>query len=80
MAFCNNLTISEYYGYEIDLARKVFTILGWQDDDIEWRCLNWANVTAELRKENDSLCDLAVMGVPVKTEGLNAGISYSWPT
>lgn len=79
MVYCNDKDPPDYYGYEIDLARRVFSLLGWSDDDLQWRCLDWNTVADEIYK-SDGICDLAVMGIPVSTNGLKAGIAFSWPT
>lgn len=80
MVTCTNDTdASNYSGYEVELARKVFALVGWQPSMLTWLCLDWEEMMAHLRA-GDGVCNLAAAGVMVSTAEIANGIVFSWPT
>ena len=65
--------------YEVALARNVFRILGWKTSMVEWKCMDWAAMATALANDTGE-CDLGVAGMAVRTDSLEQGIVFSFPT
>lgn len=80
MVSCTNTSDpSLYSGYEVELAKRVFAIIGWRPSMLTWKCLGWTDMTSHL-EAGDGVCNIAASGVMVDTDKIDKGLLFSWPT
>lgn len=64
-----------YTGYDVDVWRNVAVGLGWIEGfDWEFVCLGFSTMIDELRKTNDSRCQLGTGGITISREREELGI------
>lgn len=72
--------------YEIDMFRAIMPFLGWEERMLDWRCMDRAQLRAQLAANSSSgggntvACDLLVAGLPLSTIQLAQGVSFTYPT
>lgn len=74
--------------YEIDMFRAIMPFLGWEEHMLDWRCMDRAQLRAQLAANSSSgggggntvACDLLVAGLPLSTIQLAQGVSFTYPT
>lgn len=80
MVSCGD-TSRAYTGYEIEVFARVYTLLGWRDNQVNYTCMDWDDMLDLLKsKDANKTCTFAVAGVGVNTDRINLGITFSWPT
>lgn len=75
---CDGLDPLMWSGYEIELFKELMPFMGWTNDMIEWRCLDW-DVMLDLLA-NTSECDLAPAGMAPYQERIDMGMRFSVAT
>ena len=79
MVYCDPETPwTEWSGYEVEVFKRVATIIGIQPEQMTWKCMAWTHMLNEL--QNNTVCDIAAAGIPVTTESLKMGLQFSVPT
>lgn len=74
--YCKNATKpSDFTGYEVELFRKIMPYMGWTDEMIEWKCMDWDAMEQDLY--NSTTCDLAPTGMTPSVERQDLGLRFS---
>jgi hypothetical protein len=67
-------------GYEIELFKKMMPALGWTDEMIEFRCMDWYSMMDGLEDSIGGVCDVAPAGLSPEIPYMQLGGQYSDPT
>lgn len=65
----------DYSGFEVELFRRVISLLGWTEEMLEWRCMGWDDMMDDLY--NSTSCDLAPSGMQPRAERIDGGLGFS---
>ena len=66
-------------GYEIEVFKKIMPMLGWTDEMLDFRCMDWAPMMEAL-EDGSGACDIAPSGIGPDTETMELGVQYSDPS
>lgn len=68
----------DFTGYEVELFRKIMPYMGWSDDIIDWKCLDFSEMMDRLY--NNSGCDIAPSGLTPLPKREEDGLRFSIST